>query len=57
MSDKERIRALLGNIKNWSWDVFPKFPIEKEDAEALLNLDALVECVEEIKKYKKVVKE
>ena len=37
MSDEERLRALFGNLKNWSWDVNPQFKIEKEDAEVLLN--------------------
>ena len=32
---QERIRALLGNLKNWSWDIYPQFRIEKEDADAL----------------------
>ena len=35
MTSKERVRALLGNLKNWSWDVEPQFRIEKEDADAL----------------------
>lgn len=35
MNTTERVRALLGNLKNWSWDVNPQFRIEKEDADAL----------------------
>ena len=35
MTRDERVRALLGNIKNWSWDVTPQFRIEKEDGNAL----------------------
>ena len=35
MTREERVRALLGNLKNWTWDVFPQFRIEKEDSEAL----------------------
>lgn len=35
MTEKERLRALLGNIKNWDWTVYPQFKMEKEDAEAL----------------------
>lgn len=31
----ERVRALLGNLKNWSWDVNPQFRVEKEDSDAL----------------------
>lgn len=37
LTAEERLRALLGNLKNWSWDVYPQFKIEKEDAEVLLN--------------------
>ncbi len=35
MNTTERVRALLGNLKNWSWDINPQFRIEKEDADAL----------------------
>lgn len=35
LTTEERIRALLGNLKNWSWDIYPQFKLEKEDAEAL----------------------
>lgn len=35
LTREERVRALLGNLKNWSWDVTPQFRIEQEDAEAL----------------------
>lgn len=35
MTRDERVRALLGNLKNWSWDVVPQFRIEKEDSDAL----------------------
>lgn len=51
MNKKERIRALIGNLKNWSWDVHPQFRIEKEDAEALQDLEALKEYIEEKEKY------
>ncbi len=37
LTKEERLRALLGNLKNWSWDVYPQFKIEKEDAEVLLD--------------------
>lgn len=47
MTKMERIRALIGNLKNWSWDVFPQFRIEKEDAEALQDLEALKEYIKE----------
>ncbi len=51
MNKKERIRALIGNLKNWSWDIYPQFRIEKEDAEALQDLEALKEYIEEREKY------
>lgn len=37
MTDEERLRALFGNLKNWSWDIYPQYKMEKEDAEVLLN--------------------
>lgn len=37
LTKEERLRALFGNLKNWSWDVEPQFRIEKEDAEVLLD--------------------
>ena len=53
MTKKERIRALIGNLKNWSWDVHPQFRIEKEDAEALQDLEALKEYLDERECYAK----
>lgn len=35
ITEEERVRALLGNLKNWSWDVEPQFRIEREDSNAL----------------------
>lgn len=37
LTNEERVRAILGNIKNWAWDIYPKFTIEKEDAKALIE--------------------
>ena len=37
LTKEERLRALFGNLKNHSWDVYPQFKIEREDAEVLLN--------------------
>ena len=37
LTAEERLRALFGNLKNHSWDVYPQFKLEKEDAEVLLN--------------------
>lgn len=51
MTNKERIRSLIGNLKNHSWDVFPKFRIEQEDAVALQDLEALKEYISEKEKY------
>lgn len=53
MDNKERIRALIGNLKNWSWDVHPQFRIEKEDALALQDLDALKAYIAEKESYEK----
>ena len=35
LTNVERVRALLGNLKNHPWDIYPQFKVEKEDAEAL----------------------
>lgn len=51
MTNAERIRALVGNIKNWSWDIFPQFRLEREDAEALQDLEALKEFIAEKERY------
>lgn len=37
----------MGNLKNWSWDVYPQFKIEKEDADALQDLEAVKEYIKE----------
>lgn len=37
LTNQERLRALLCNIKSWSWDIFPKFSIDKDDADALIG--------------------
>ena len=51
MTNAERIRSLITNLKNNSWDVFPQFRIEKEDAMALQDFEALKEYVTEREKY------
>ena len=38
LTNEERIRALMGNLKNWDWTVNPQYRIEKEDGEALAEL-------------------
>ena len=55
MNNKERIRALIGNIKNWSWDVYPQFKLEKEDAEALRDIEALKAYIKELEGYEKIM--
>ena len=55
MTKMERIRALIGNLKNWDWTVHPQFPVEKEDAEALQDIDAIKEYIKEREKYGKGV--
>jgi len=35
LTSEERVRALLNNIRSWSWDIYPKFTIDREDAKAL----------------------
>ncbi len=42
---------MIGNLKNWSWDVHPQFRIEKEDAEALQDLEVIKEYVKEKESY------
>ena len=37
----------MGNLKNWSWDVCPQFKIEKEDADALQDIEAVKEYIKE----------
>ena len=38
LTTEERIRALIGNLKNNDWSVNPQFRIEKEDAAAILEI-------------------
>lgn len=57
MTNKERIRALIGNLKNWSWDVCPQFRIELEDAKALQDIEALKEYIEEKENPRRVTDE
>ena len=55
LNNKERIRALIGNLKHHDWDLFPQFRLEKEDAEALRDTQALQEYIND--KAKNRVKE
>ncbi len=52
ITHKERIRALIGNLKHNDWDIFPQFRIEKEDAEALKDIEALKEYIKDREKSK-----
>ena len=47
LTHKDRIRALIGNIKNHDWVVNGKFFLEKEDADALQDIKALKEFIKE----------
>ena len=38
LTTKERIRALIGNLRNFDWSIFQQYRLEKEDAHALLEL-------------------
>lgn len=38
LTNEERIRALKCNLKNFNWTVLQQYRLEKEDAEALLEL-------------------
>ena len=38
LTNEERIRALICNLKNMDWTVNPQYRIEKEDAAALLEV-------------------
>ena len=38
LTTEERIRALIGNLKNNDWSINPQFRLEKEDAAALLEI-------------------
>lgn len=56
----EKIRAIKGNIRNWTWSVFPTFKLEKEEALELINYiddherkDRLLEhVITDLSKYK-----
>lgn len=39
----------MGNLRNWTWDVSPQFRIEREDAEALQDLEILSEYIEGVR--------
>lgn len=57
LTNKERIRSLIGNLKNHVWDVNPQFAVEKEDAEALQDLQALKEYIKEKENPREVINE
>ena len=38
MTDKERLRAIMGNIKNYDFKVNPVFKLEIEDALVLIKM-------------------
>lgn len=48
LTNKERIRAVIGNLKNQTWDVNPTYSMHKEDGEAFQDLEALKEYIAEV---------
>lgn len=38
LTNEERIRAFVGNIKNYDWHLFPVYRLEREDALAICEL-------------------
>ena len=38
LSQKDLENAILTNLKEWPWDIKPSYPMEKEEAEAMINL-------------------
>lgn len=38
MTKQERLRAIIGNLKNYDFEVFPTFKIDKQDAEVIREL-------------------
>lgn len=38
LTNEERIKALICNLKNYDWDIFPEYRLEREDGEALLQV-------------------
>lgn len=51
ITNVDRIRSLVSNGKNWSWDVYPQMTIEREEAQALQDLEALKEYIKEKEQY------
>ena len=35
LNNEERVRAFIGNIKNYDWSIFPVYRLEREDALAI----------------------
>ena len=40
MTKRERLRAIFGNLKNYSFDVNPTYKIDEQDAEVLQEMYA-----------------
>ena len=38
MNTKERLREILGDLKNWDWDKNPQYKIDKEAGKALVDI-------------------
>ena len=35
LTDKERMIALVNNLENWDWKLYPSYPTDKEYAEVI----------------------
>lgn len=57
LTHKERIRAFINNLKNNDWTVNSQFRVEKEDAEALQDLEALKEYIYEKENPREILNE
>lgn len=56
LTNAERIMALKCNLKNFDWTVTPQFRLEREDADALLELltrDSGSELTDEAPEYRR----
>lgn len=38
LTNEDRIRAFVGNIRNYDWELFPVYRLEREEALAIYEL-------------------
>lgn len=38
LTNEDRIRSFIGNIRNYDWDIFQVYRLEREDALAIYEL-------------------